>query len=282
VLSRAGSHHSQPIMLSGHSLSANPDVPPPWSSTPGRPTVAVAPSTPRTSEVRYSPSSVQVPTPPRTGRRWATRIVHRFPGLSISTSLSFEPRQAGCGIPDPTYTPRPLSYLSYSRATGAPSPGRFRSLQKSAVDSARRPSARAPGPAAGGNPGACRARRRRLYGACPVARARTCRRMPGRPGTPGSRCPTGRTEATGVPAGCGGRDGRPPGVGSEGLDERPGEPLQAGGRPPPQARADLGIVEQFVQPDAEPTPHQAPPVGGRHPPTGFVPNALPPVRRGTQ
>ena len=44
----------------------------------------------------------------------------------------------------------------------------------------------------------------------------------------------------------------------------------------------LGIVAQLTQSDAEPTLHRPPPPSGRHPPRDFVPNALRPVRRGTQ
>jgi hypothetical protein len=71
------------------------------------------------------------------------------------------------------------------------------------------------------------------------------------------------------------------GVGPEGRGERSEELLEAGGHAPQQARVDLGVVEQLTKPGAEPALHRTPP-GVRYPPGGFVPNALRPVRRGTQ
>jgi hypothetical protein len=71
-------------------------------------------------------------------------------------------------------------------------------------------------------------------------------------------------------------------VRAEGRGERSDEPLQAWDQAPQQARVDLGIAEQLVQPDAEPTLHRATPLGGWHPLRGFVPNALRPIRRGIQ
>src|SRR5205085_5667193 len=63
--------------------------------------------------------------------------------------------------------------------------------------------------------------------------------------------PEVRQEALDVPGGVAAL-----GVGPERRDERPGEPLQPRGDAPQQARADLGVVEQLVQPDAEPPLHR--------------------------